>query len=129
MKALARWAGLYTVTQDSLGRKIESYDGWVLQDLGEGQTGSSSIVPIYSADADEGGGGSTITGLTDIYAVTFGLDAFHGASPAGKQLVRTWLPDFSTAGAVKTGEVELGPGAMVLKNEKSAGVLRKVKVQ
>lgn len=129
LKALARWAAIYTQTQDALGRKIQMYDGWVLHDLGEGQSGSTPIIPIYSADADEGGGGSTITGLTDIYAVTFGLDAFHGASPAGKQLVRTWLPDFSTSGAVKAGEVEIGPGAMVLKNNKSAGVLRKVKVQ
>lgn len=129
IRALARWAGLYTQEKDSLGRKIEMYGDWVLADLGNGQLGSSPIVPIYSADADEGGGGSTITGLTDLYAATFGLDALHGASVAGKPLVETWMPDFTIAGAVKSGEVEMGPTAMVLKSTKSCGVLRKIKVQ
>ncbi len=129
IRALARWAGLYTADKDDLGRRIERYADWALVDLGNGQEGSSPIIPIYSADADEGGGGSTITGLTDIYAVTFGMDALHGAAVAGKPLVETWMPDFTTAGAVKTGEVEMGPVAMVLKSTKSAAVLRKVKVQ
>ena len=66
-------------------------------------------------------------GLTDLYAVRFGLDGFHGVSVPG-QLINTWLPDFSTAGAVKTGEVEMGPVAVVLKATKAAAVLRNVKV-
>lgn len=129
IRALARWAGLYTVDKDSVGRRIERYADWALVDLGNGQEGSSPIIPIYSEDADGGGGGGTITGLTDIYAVTFGMDALHAASVAGKPLVETWMPDWSVAGAVKTGEVEMGPVAMVLKSTRSAGVLRKVKVQ
>lgn len=129
IRALARWAGMYTVEMDSLGRKIERYGDWVLVDLGNGQLGSSPIVPIYSADADGAGGGSTITGLTDLYAVTFGMDALHAAAVANKPLVETWLPDFTTSGAVKSGEVEMGPTAMVLKSTKSCGVLRKIKVQ
>lgn len=129
IRALARWAGLYTIEQDDLERKIERYGPWVLVDAGDGQLGSTPIVRNYSADADEGGGGSTITGLSDLYAVSFGLDALHAASPANKQLVRTWMPDYSTSGAVKTGELEIGPTAMVLKNTKACGVLRKVKVK
>ncbi|MFI8104711.1 major capsid protein [Streptomyces sp. NPDC086023] len=129
IKALARWAGLYTAEKDSLGRQIERYGDWTLVDIGNGMTGSSPIVPIYSADADEAGGGGTITGLTDLYAVTFGMDALHGASVAGNPLVQTWLPDFSHSGAVKSGEIEMGPSAMVLKNTKACGVLRKIKVQ
>jgi hypothetical protein len=66
-------------------------------------------------------------GLTDIYAVRFGLDGFHGVAVPGK-LIQTWLPDFTTAGAVKTGEVEMGPVAVVLKATKAAAVLRNVKV-
>lgn len=128
LKTLAKWAGMYQIRVDTLDRTIESYNGWVLHDLGDGQLGSAPIVPVYSADADEGGGGSTITGLTDLYAVSFGIDALHAASPAGIPLVQTWLPDWSTSGAVKTGEVEVGPTALVLKNVKSCGVLRKVKV-
>lgn len=128
LKGIARWAGLYSITQDSIGRKIESYGPWVLHDMGDGPLGSAPIIPQYSADADEGGGGSTITGLTDLYAVSFGLDALHAASAANMQLVKTWLPDFTTSGAVKTGEMEMGPTAMVLQNAKACGVLRKVKV-
>jgi hypothetical protein len=66
-------------------------------------------------------------GLTDLYAVRFGLDGFHGVAVPG-QLIQTWLPDFTTAGAVKTGEVEMGPVAVVLKATKAAAVLRNVKV-
>lgn len=66
-------------------------------------------------------------GLTDLYAVRFGLDGFHGVAVPG-QLISTWLPDFTTAGAVKTGEVEMGPVAVVLKATKAAAVLRNVKV-
>jgi hypothetical protein len=72
-------------------------------------------------------GGTGAGGLTDIYAVRFGLDAFHGVAVPGN-LVNQWLPDFSTAGAVKTGEVEMGPVAVVLKASRGAGVLRNVKV-
>jgi hypothetical protein len=129
IRALARWAGLYTADKDDVGRRVERYGDWVLIDLGDGQLGSSPIIPIYSADADGAGGGGTITGLTDLYAVTFGMDALHAAAVAGKPLVETWMPDFTRAGAVKTGEIEMGPTAMVLKSTKSCGVLRKVKVQ
>ena len=66
-------------------------------------------------------------GLTDIYAVRFGLDAFHGVAVPGK-LINWWMPDFSVAGAVKTGEVEMGPVSVALKDTRSAGVLRNVKV-
>lgn len=72
-------------------------------------------------------GGTGVGGLTDIYAVRFGLDGFHGVAVTG-QLIQQWLPDFSTAGAVKKGEVEMGPVAVVLKASKAAGVLRNVKV-
>ena len=47
----------------------------------------------------------------------------------GSQLVQTWLPDFSAAGAVKKGEVELGPVGVALKATKAAAVVRNIKVQ
>ena len=129
VRALARWAGLYTITKDDVGRQVEQYNGWTLVDAGYGMLGSNPIVSIYSADADGGGGGGTITGLTDLYAATFGLDALHGASVAGKPLTEVWLPDFNRSGSQKTGEVEFGPSALVLKNTLACAVLRKVKVQ
>jgi hypothetical protein len=116
LRALARWAALYTVTKDDLGRQIEMYGDWVLQDLGDRADGASPIIPI-TANA------------TPIYAVTFGLDSFHGASVANSPLTQTWLPDFAHSGAVKSGEIEMGPLAMVLKNTKSAGVYRNITVQ
>ena len=79
--------------------------------------------------ADAGSSDAPVTGLTDIYAYRVGLDGFHGVTTVGSQLVQTWLPDFTTAGAVKKGEVELGPVSVALKATKSAAVLRGVKVQ
>jgi hypothetical protein len=129
LRALARWAGIYNVTRDDVGRQVEMYGDWVLQDLGDDATGSGPIVPIETRDPDNAGGGGNITGLTDIYACSFGLDAFHGASVAGVPVMQTWMPDYSTSGAVKTGEVEMGPVAAVLRNTKACGVLRNIKVR
>jgi len=116
LKALARWASLNTSTKDDLGREISTYADWVLVDLGDRADGSGPIIPITS-------------NATDIYAVTFGLDAFHGVSVAGSPLVNNIPPDFSNSGAVKSGEIEMGPIAMVLKNTKSAAVYRNITVQ
>jgi hypothetical protein len=71
---------------------------------------------------------ANVTGLTDLYVVRIGMDGFHGVSVAGQPILQTWLPDFTTAGAVKKGEVEMGPVACVLKATKAAGVLRNIKV-
>lgn len=127
-RALARWASIYTSVKDDLGRQIESYGDWVLIDLGDRADGSAPIIPIETRDTDLGGGTTNTTNLTDLYAVSFGLDSVHAASVAGKPVVQSWLPDFSTAGAVKSGEVEMGPVALILKNTKAAGVFRNVKV-
>lgn len=116
VKALARWAASYTSLKDDLGRQIEMYGPWVLVDIGDRMDGSAPIIPITSS-------------ATDLYAVSFGLDAFHGISLATTPLVQTWLPDFAHAGAVKSGEVEIGPVACVLKNTRAAGVLRSITVQ
>lgn len=128
IRSLARWAGMYTAEKDSLGRQIEMYGEWVLKDIGDNATGSAPIIPVESRDPDGGGGGSTQTNLTDIYAVSFGLDSFHGASMAGVPLVQTFIPDWSQPAAVKSVEVEMGPVAAVLKNTKACGVFRNVKV-
>lgn len=130
VRALARWAGLYTNTKDDLGRQVEQYGPWVLVDLGDRMNGSAPIIPIETRDADDDGGTTPeVSGLTDLYAVSFGLDAFHGASAAGQPLVKTYMPDFELPGAVKTGEVEMGPVAAVLRNTKACGVIRNIKVQ
>lgn len=95
---------------------------------GASLTGGASTAVVTAGTAGGGHTGTGQIGLTDLYAVRFGLDAVHGVSVAGQPLIRAWLPDFSTAGAVKTGEAEMGPVAPVLKTTKGAAVYRNVKV-
>lgn len=132
IKAIGKRAGVYALTQDSLGRTIETYNGAVLQDLGtvnSDMTGQTSYtIPVETRDPDGGGGGGNITNLTDLYAVRFGLAGLHGASPAGVPLMQQWQPDWTTSGAVKSGEVEM-IATLVLKNTRAAGVFRNIKVK
>lgn len=114
IRAAARRSGMYMETKDDFGRNIETYDGIPLVDMGAKSGTNDDIIP-------------TATGLTDLYAVRFGMDAFHGISMAGQPPVRTWLPDFTTAGAVKKGETEM-VAAVALKATKAAGVMRDIKV-
>jgi hypothetical protein len=116
LRSIVRTSGSYTNTKDDLGRQVEQYNGWTLVDIGDRQDGSAPIIPIA-------------TTTTDLYAVAFGMDAFHGVLAGGVPMVQTWLPDFAHAGAVKSGELEIGPLAMTLKNTKAAGVLRTITVQ
>ena len=136
VRALARRAGQYTKDPvDGLigqnGRPVvrETYGGVIFADPGNQAGTNNPIIPIESRDADGAGAGGTITGLTDLYAIRVGLDGFKGLATVGGQMVRTWLPDFSTAGAVKKGEVELGPVGVALMATKAAAVLRNIKVQ
>jgi hypothetical protein len=72
---------------------------------------------------------ATTGGYSDLYTVRIDMaDGFHGVSTTGS-LVRTWLPDFTTSGAVKDGECEMGPVAVALKSTKAAAVLRRIKVR
>lgn len=131
IKMIAGQAGYYSRDKNDFGQFVERYGNVILQDLGYNVSSGAnpvetSVVPIETRQLD---GSTNTTGLTDIYAVRFGLDAFHAVSVSGSRLVKTWLPDFSTSGAVKDGEAEMGPTATVLKNTRGAAVLRNVKVQ
>ena len=57
------------------------------------------------------------------------MDGFTGLSTIGGQIVQTYLPNFDTTGAVKRGEVELGPVGVALKATKAAAVFRNIKVR
>lgn len=136
VRAIVRRSGMYVRDAvDGLvgagGRPVnrETYGGILLADAGDQAGSSNPIVPVETRDPDGAGAGGNITGLTDIYAYRVGLDGFHGVTTVGSQLVQTWLPDFSSPGAVKKGEVELGPVSVALKATKAAAVLRNVKVQ
>jgi len=132
IRAIARRAGQFTrdpveglVGQD--GRPVirESYGGILFADVGAKAGTNDPIIPIETREID----GEDVDGLTDLYAVRIALDGFHGVTTVGGQLVRTWLPDFSTSGAVKRGEVEMGPVAVALKATKAAAVFRHIKVR
>jgi hypothetical protein len=125
-KQVARRAGYLTASEDAFGRQVEAFNNIPIIDLGAKPASTSPIVDIYSKSFD--GGTTTTTGLTDLYAFRFGMDAFHGASLAGQPLVNTYFPDFTSPGAVKSGEVEL-VASIALKKQKSAGVFRNLKVQ
>lgn len=116
LRAVARRASMYQVTKDNWGRQVEMYGNIPFVDLGA-KAGSND--PIVGTDVS--------SGKTSLYAVRFGMDAFHAISMAGQPPVKIWLPDFSTAGAVKKGEVEMVAGC-ALKTTKSCGVLRNIKV-
>ena len=107
------------------GRPInrETYGGVTFADPGEKAGSTTPIIPVETRTV-----GTSQTNLTDLYAVRIGLDGFHGISTVGGQIVQTYLPDFSTAGAVKTGEVEMGPVGVALKATKAAAVWRNIKV-
>lgn len=109
------------------GRPIvrEQYGNVLLVDPGAKAGTNNPIIPIATRTVAT----VSTTGLTDLYAYRVGLDGFHAASTVGGQLVESWLPDFSQAGAVKKGEVELGPVGVALKATKAAAVFRNIKVQ
>jgi len=115
IRAAARRSSMY-VREPGPGRSsLERYGNTLLYDAGKKAGTNEDIIPV-------------VDGASDLYAVRIGLDGFHGVSTAGGQLVQTWLPDFSRAGAVKTGEVEMGPVSVVLKATKAAAVARNVRV-
>lgn len=117
LRACARRAGMYQASKNDFGMQVEYYGVTPFVDLGA-KPGTND--PVVKVDAG--------TGETSLYAVRFGMDGFHGVSMAGQSPIQTWMPDFTKAGAVKTGEVEM-VAAVALKSTKAAGILRKIKVK
>ncbi|MFD7072308.1 major capsid protein [Streptomyces sp. NPDC059913] len=126
-KTIAAWTDQLDKGTDAFGRPVVSYNGIPLVDLKTKAGSNDPVIGLVSRDPDGSGTGGNVTGLGDLYAIRYGLDGFHGASVASTPLVQTWLPDFNSAGAVKLGEVEMGPLAPVLKATRAAAVLRNIK--
>lgn len=117
-RGIARRAGYYERTKDDAGRVIETYNGVPIVNLGKYYNGTASVDAVADTAAT-----AAALGKSDIYAVSLGLDGFHGISPTGTGVVQSYMPDMAQPGAVKTGEVELVAG-VVLKNTLKAGVLK-----
>ncbi|MBR0445805.1 MAG: phage capsid protein [Oscillospiraceae bacterium] len=117
LRSIARRAGYYERTKDDFGRVVETYAGIPMVDMGQYFDGSK-ITDVVATDAE---------GKTAIYAVSLGLDGFHGISPLGDGVINSYMPDLNAPGAVKTGEVELVAG-VALKNTLKAAVLKGISV-
>lgn len=104
------------ITRDEAGNETAKFGTAKLVVMGSKPGGNTPIIETKSP-----------TGETSIYAVRLAKDGFHGVSPEGDTLIKTYTPDFTAPGAVKKGEVEF-VGAAVLKSTKAAVVLRKIKI-
>ena len=122
MRSAARRAGYYSKNRDEFGRTVETYNDIPMYDMGKYYNGTNTVDIIPETAAT-----SSAEGKTDIYAVTIGLDGFHGVSPTGSKVINSYMPDLTKPGAVKDGEVELIAG-VALKNTNKAGVLRGIKI-
>ena len=111
IRAAARRTSMYVREPGPLTTYVERYGNAVLFDAGKKAGTNDDIIPVNGS------------GVTQLYAIRMGEDGFHGVATVGSNLVKTWLPDFTRAGAVKTGEVEMGPVAVALKKTKAAAVL------
>ena len=116
LRSIARRAGYYERTKDDFGRVVETYAGIPMVDMGKYFDGENSKDVI-----------ATVEGKTAIYAVSLGLDGFHGVSPTGTGVISSYMPDLNAPGAVKTGEVELVAG-VALKNTLKAAVLKDIAI-
>lgn len=135
IQTIARVLGYKTESEEAFGRVVTT--------IGENKVRIIDLKNKYSV-SDDGKetvteepiigkkartiGSDEVSGLTDIYAVHFDTkEGFTGVTIQGDKVIESYLPDFNTPGAVKTGEVEM-VAAVALKNTKSAGVLRNIKV-
>lgn len=122
VRGAARRAGYYERTKDDFGRYVETYNGIPLMDAGKYYNGTSTVDVIDTSAAS-----TNAAGTTAIYAVSLGLDGFHGISPTGTSVIQSYMPDLTAPGAVKTGEVELVAG-VALKNTLKAAVLKGIAI-
>ena len=123
LRSAARRAGYYTRSEDAFGRTVEAYNDIPLMDVGGYYNGTKTVDVIPTSTPT-----TSAEGTTAIYAVALGLDAFHGISPVGNNVINTYMPDMNAPGAVKKGEVELVAGT-VLKNTLKAAVLKGIKIK
>lgn len=116
LRACARRTTMYQVTKDNWGNQVEAYGNIPFIDL---KTKAGTNTDVVATNE---------SGCTSLYVGRLALDGLHAVSYAGVAPVQTWLPDYNTAGAVKTGEVEMN-AAIALKASRAAGVFRNIKVR
>lgn len=131
IESVAAFLGYKTESEESFGRTYTKVGNVRIMDLGNKVSVDGEDVteePIIAVK-ERSVAGSATSGITDIYAVHFGVeDGFHGVTLTGENGIDQYLPNFDQPGAVKTGEVEM-VACVALKKTKAAGVLRNIKIQ
>ena len=115
-QTVADYSAQFTATKTDMGSEIVKYGNTLIMPMGDRPGKSSQIIETSEAD-----------GTSPIYFARLGLDGVHAVTPDGQKAPKTYLPNLSLPGAVKTGEVEM-IAAMAVKATKSAAVLRNIKV-
>lgn len=100
LNAVCRRLGINAVTPDTAGNMVQSWNGIPIVELKDGALATD-----------------------EIYAVCYGLDAFHGITLAGDKAFTVNQPDWNLPGAVKTVDAEFVCGC-ALKATTAAGVLK-----
>lgn len=115
-QTVADYSAQFTATKSDLGSEIVKYGTTTIMPMGDKPGKSGQIIETSATD-----------GTSPIYFARLGLDGVHAVTPDGQKAPKTYLPNLSLPGAVKTGEVEM-IAAMAVKATKSAAVLRNIKV-
>lgn len=115
-QTVADYSAQFTATKSDLGSEIVTYGNTKIMKMGDKPGKSKQIIETSEED-----------GTSPIYFARLGLDGVHAVTPDGQKAPKTYLPNLSLPGAVKTGEVEM-IAAMTVKATKSAAVLRGIKV-
>ena len=111
LRACARRSAMYQTTLNQWGEQVECYGTIPFIDM---RTKSGSNDDVIATGSD---------GTTSLYVARLGLDGVHAVSFAGNAPVQSWLPDYTTAGAVKTGEVEMNAGVLELALKKGTDLV------
>lgn len=115
-QTVADYSAQFQATKNDLGSEIVKYGVTTIMKMGDKPGASKQIIETSETD-----------GTAPIYFARLGLDGVHAVTPDGQKSPKTYLPNLSSPGAVKTGEVEM-IAAMAVKATKSAAVLRNIKV-
>lgn len=121
------WINYSSAVTTSFGQEIPTYGNIPYVNLGTKATIVNQADILSGATEEDDVIATSADGVTSIYGVRFGLDSVHGVCTPGNLFFQS-LPDFTSTGAVKAGEVELGPVAVVAKKTRGAGAFR-VKVR
>lgn len=119
MQYIGQKMGYFSREKGDFGNEVVSYRGIPMVDAGRYYDGTAEKECVETDSS---------TGLSSIVGLKIGLDAFHGVCPTEtKAFIKSYLPDLTAPGAVKTGEAEM-VAAVVLKNTKMSGMLKDIKI-